>query len=96
MLTSQVVDQVKVVDHKVDKVETKVDGLATIVDSKIAALATKLDDLQDTRVAKVITEQAVMQTNLNLLQKIVYGTIAAVAIQVLGGLSALIIWLIKK
>ena len=62
----------------------------------VKVLTGKFDTLQNEKVAKLSEKVAVMDTNLNRLSSIVYGSAAAIALQLLGALIAGVIWAIKK
>lgn len=64
--------------------------------SAVQNLTTKFDALRDDKVAGMVTEVAVISSKLDRLQNVVYGTLAAVGIEILGGLAALLLWLIKR
>jgi hypothetical protein len=62
----------------------------------VKVLTGKFDTLQNEKVAKISEKVAVMDTNLSRIQSIVYGSAAAIAVQLLAALVAGLIWAIKK
>lgn len=73
--------------------------LAVTMDQLIDAvkvLTGKLDTLQNEKVASMSEKMAVMETNLNRIQAIVYGSAAAIGLQLLAGLVAGLIWAIRR
>lgn len=73
--------------------------LAVTMDQLIDAvkvLTGKLDTLQNEKVASMSEKMAVMETNLNRIQAIVYGSAAAIGLQLLAALVAGLIWAIKR
>jgi len=62
----------------------------------VKVLTGKVELLQNEKVAHISEKVAVMDTNLNRLQSIVYGSAAAIALQLLAALVAGLVWAIRK
>lgn len=62
----------------------------------VQALTAKVDSLQNEKVAQMSEKIAVMESNLNRIQSIVYGSATAIALQILAAVVTATIWLLKK